>query len=125
MTQKPYFLVPTRSPAAPMEKSINYNNFMRNKPNLCVFWAVSGDCEEKQSQTNPIQSQSNPTCSELVEPISQRKTGKIPCSTVNCSTALLSQAKGLPQTQSCRGVAFLPPRSLGEGGGEAGYEFLS
>ncbi len=27
---------------------------MRNKPNLCVFWAVSGDCEEKQSQTNPI-----------------------------------------------------------------------
>ena len=24
------------------------------------------------------------------------------------------------QTQSCRGVAFLPPRSLGEGGGEAG-----
>ncbi len=27
---------------------------MQNKPNLRVFWAVSGDCEEKQSQTNPI-----------------------------------------------------------------------
>ncbi len=24
------------------------------------------------------------------------------------------------QSQSCRGVAFLPPRSLGEGGGKAG-----
>ena len=31
--------------------------FMQNKPNLCVFWAVSGDCEEKQTQTNPIQTQ--------------------------------------------------------------------
>jgi len=30
---------------------------MQNKPNLCVFWAVSGDCEEKQTQTNPIQTQ--------------------------------------------------------------------
>ncbi len=30
-----------------------FSHFMRNKPNLCVFWAVSGDCEEKQSQTNP------------------------------------------------------------------------
>ena len=27
---------------------------MQNKPNLCVFWAVSGDCEEKQTQSNPI-----------------------------------------------------------------------
>jgi len=33
------------------------NTFMQNKPNLCVFWAVSGDCEEKQTQTNPIQTQ--------------------------------------------------------------------
>ena len=30
---------------------------MQNKPNLCVFWAVSDDCEEKQTQSNPIQSQ--------------------------------------------------------------------
>ncbi len=54
---------------------------MRNKPNLCVFWAVSGDCEEKQSQSKPI---------------SPHKIAKIPCSTVHLSTVLLSQAKGLP-----------------------------
>ena len=71
------------SPAAPADL------FMRNKPNLCVFWAVSGDCEEKQSQFKPNS-----------KPISPHKTAKIPCSTFNCSTALLSQAKGLPQTQS-------------------------
>ena len=29
-------------------------SYMQNKPNLCVFWAVSGDCEEKQTQSNPI-----------------------------------------------------------------------
>jgi len=27
---------------------------MQNKPNLCVFWPENGDCEEKQTQTNPI-----------------------------------------------------------------------
>jgi hypothetical protein len=37
--------------------SIVLNVIMQNKPNLCVFWAVSGDCEEKQTQTNPIQTQ--------------------------------------------------------------------
>jgi len=42
---------------------INQKNlFMQNKPNLCVFWAVSGDCEEKQTQTNPIQTQNKPNC---------------------------------------------------------------
>ncbi len=39
------------SPAAPADF------IMRNKPNLCVFWAVSGDCEEKQTQIKPNQSQ--------------------------------------------------------------------
>ena len=29
------------------------NLFMQNKPNLCVFWAVNGDCEEKQTQFKP------------------------------------------------------------------------
>jgi hypothetical protein len=33
------------------------NLFMQNKPNLCVFWAVSGDCEEKQTQFKPNQTQ--------------------------------------------------------------------
>ncbi len=61
-TQKPYFLVPTSqseicnvrceiSPAAPADL------FMRNKANLCVFWAVSGDCEEKQTQFKANQTQ--------------------------------------------------------------------
>ena len=35
------------SPAAPADF------FMQNKPNLCVFWDVSGDCEEKQTQFKP------------------------------------------------------------------------
>jgi len=30
---------------------------MRNKPNLRVFWAVSDDCEEKQTQFKPNQTQ--------------------------------------------------------------------
>jgi hypothetical protein len=29
------------------------NLFMQNEPNLCVFWAVSGDCEEKRTQNEP------------------------------------------------------------------------
>jgi len=37
--------------------SIVLNFIMQNKPNLCLFQAVSGDCEEKQTQTNPIQTQ--------------------------------------------------------------------
>ncbi len=112
LTLKPYFLVPTSQRMAPMQKSTMNtaapaNLFMRNKPNLCVFWAVSGDCEEKQTQSNPI---------------SPHKIAKIPCSTVHLSTVLrqsaqgrltaesrgqLSQAKGLPQTQSnptCHGL---------------------
>jgi hypothetical protein len=35
-------------------KSIEKNLIMQNKPNLCPFCPVSGDCEEKQTQTNPI-----------------------------------------------------------------------
>jgi hypothetical protein len=31
----------------------NYKLFMQNEPNLCVFWAVSGDCEEKRTQNEP------------------------------------------------------------------------
>jgi len=26
---------------------------MQNEPNLCLFWAVSGDCEEKRTQNEP------------------------------------------------------------------------
>ncbi len=70
---------------------------MRNKPNLLntrinVNSIFTKDYDEKRlcehRENKPNQSQSNP--------ISPRKTGKIPCSTVNCSTVLLSQAKGLP-----------------------------
>ncbi len=40
----------------------NYKLFMQNEPNLCVFWAVSGDYENKHNwtlgenepNTNPI-----------------------------------------------------------------------
>ncbi len=92
------------------ESSTNSPSFMQNKPNLCVFWAASGDCQEKQTQFKPnskpicagtsrYQSQSNPIfvfrqlstalLSTFFEPKAQR-------STVNCSTVLLSQAKGLP-----------------------------
>jgi len=49
-------------------KSIKKNLFMQNKPNLCVFWAVSGDCEEKQTQTNPIQSQNKANSSLSAPP---------------------------------------------------------
>jgi hypothetical protein len=47
--------------------------FMRNKPNLCVFWAVNGDCEEKQTQTNPIQSQNKAIFCTKNPPQSQNK----------------------------------------------------
>ncbi len=35
------------------EGSTNQPQIMRNKPNLCLFWAVSDDCEEKQTQSKP------------------------------------------------------------------------
>jgi len=38
---------------AQVTKSIKINLIMQNKPNLCLFQAVSGDYEEKQTQTNP------------------------------------------------------------------------
>ena len=37
-------------------QSIRKTKEMQNKPNLCLFQAVSGDYEEKQTQSNPIQS---------------------------------------------------------------------
>jgi len=46
---------------------------MQNKPNLRVFWAVSGDYEEKQTQTNPIQTQNKPNSSLSAAPQSQNK----------------------------------------------------
>jgi len=55
---------------------INQNKvFMQNKPNLCVFWAVSGDYEKKQTQTNPIQTQNKPNF-DLSAPI-KAKTNPI------------------------------------------------
>ena len=36
------------------------NLFMQNEPNLCGFWAVSGDCEEKRTQNEPNQTQFKP-----------------------------------------------------------------
>jgi len=42
---------------AQFAKSIEKNLIMQNKPNLYCFYAVSGDYEEKQTQTNPIQTQ--------------------------------------------------------------------
>jgi len=56
-------------------KSIKINLIMQNKPNLCAFWAVNGDCEEKQTQTNPIQTQ-NKANSSLSAPI-KAKTNPI------------------------------------------------
>jgi len=46
---------------------------MQNKPNLCVFQAVSGDCEEKQTQTNPIQTQNKANFDPSATPQSQNK----------------------------------------------------
>jgi hypothetical protein len=34
-------------------ESIKFYLFMQNEPNLCVFWAVNGDCEEKRTQNEP------------------------------------------------------------------------
>ncbi len=54
--------------------------FMQNKPNLCVFWAASGDCEEKQTQTNPIQTQNKANSSLSAAPQSQNKPNSNPIS---------------------------------------------
>jgi len=65
--------------------------YMQNKANLCVFWPVNGDCEKKQTQ-------SNPTCSELVEPISPCKTVicmKNPPANDTCSRCSLGECKNL------------------------------
>jgi len=47
--------------------------FMQNKPNLCVFWAGSGDCEEKQTQTNPKQTQNKAIFCTKNRPQTQNK----------------------------------------------------
>ncbi len=99
------------SPAAPADF------FMQNKPNLCVFWAVRGDCEEKQTQfkpnskpiqtqSNPKQTQSNPNQTQS-NPISPRKTGKIPCSTVNCSTVYFLRPKACRKPNQTQPVVSL------------------
>jgi len=46
---------------------------MQNKPNLCGFQAVSGDYEEKQTQTNPIQTQNKAIFSTKNRPQTQNK----------------------------------------------------
>jgi len=53
---------------------------MQNKPNLCVFWAVSGDCEEKQTQTNPIQTQNKANFDPSATPQTQNKPNSNPIS---------------------------------------------
>jgi hypothetical protein len=40
----------------------NYKLFMQNEPNLCVFWAVNGDYEEKRTQNEP---KTNPICEKV------------------------------------------------------------
>jgi len=59
-------------------KSIKKNLIMQNKPNLCVFWAVSGDCEEKQTQTNPIQTQNKANSDLSATPQTQNKPNSNP-----------------------------------------------
>jgi hypothetical protein len=46
---------------------------MQNKPNLCRFWAVSGDYEKKQTQTNPIQTQNKAIFCTKNRPQNQNK----------------------------------------------------
>jgi len=63
---------------AQVTKSIKNNLIMQNKPNLCGFQAVSGDYEEKQTQTNPIQTQNKPNSSLSATPQSQNKPNSNP-----------------------------------------------
>jgi len=65
---------------AQVTKSIKMNVIMQNKPNLCVFWAVSGDCEEKQTQTNPIQTQNKANFDPSAPYQSQNKPNSKPIS---------------------------------------------
>ena len=60
--------------------SIVLNLIMQNKPNLCLFWAVSGDCEEKQTQTNPIQTQNKAIFNPPAALQSQNKPNSNPIS---------------------------------------------
>jgi len=58
--------------------SIVLDVIMQNKPNLCVFQAVSGDCEEKQTQTNPIQTQNKANFDLSAAPQTQNKPNSNP-----------------------------------------------
>ena len=58
MTTDAQRLDPLRKTNLQCEKPINQNTlFMQNKPNLCGFWPVNGDFQEKQTQ---FQSQFKP-----------------------------------------------------------------
>ena len=51
----PAVLERDKTPAASGGGSIKMKDNMQNKPNLFPFCAVNHDCDEKQTQTNPIQ----------------------------------------------------------------------
>jgi len=59
-------------------KSIKKNLIMQNKPNLCVFWAKNSYYEEKQTQTNPIQTQNKANSSLSAALQSQNKPNSNP-----------------------------------------------
>ena len=61
---------------------------MQNKPNLCGFQAVSGDYEEKQTQTNPIQTQNKAIFSTKNRHQSQNKPNSNPIWKEQTQTAL-------------------------------------
>jgi len=54
-------------------KSIEKNLIMQNKPNFMRFYALNRDYEEKQTQTNPIQTQNKANSSPSATPQSQNK----------------------------------------------------
>jgi len=84
---------------AQFTKSIKKNLIMQNKPNLCVFWAVSGDCEEKQTQTNPIQTQNKANFDPSAAPQTQNKPNSNPISTPAYRRT----------SKNCRKFEFYPP----------------
>jgi len=63
---------------AQFTKSIVLDAFMQNKPNLCPFCPVNDDYEEKQTQTNPIQTQNKAIFSTKNRPQTQNKPNSNP-----------------------------------------------
>jgi len=124
----PIFLVKSFvRPAGPTDQKTQN---MQNKPNLCLFRAVRGDCEEKQTQTNPIQTQNKAIFNPPANPQTQNKPNQTQTNPASLVNICLFFWKGkTPGLFAIAGIIEFFPESFSgtalRAAGQAGLQFSS